>query len=183
MATKEPASKEMTMVLIGLLTQAALVLLELLLELPGVPEGEGEELDWEDRAEEETEDGWVGEDGLGEATLSWFEEPEPVVVVGVGWFAGTGVDWVDEVGVVVGGAAAMLELGDPPPPLVIVKVGEILSALPITNFNMMSADLESALYMRRLTGNDVRISVRIPSRDDDVHLPSSNRETAGKGSF
>lgn len=37
--------------------------------------------------------------------------------------------------------------------------------------------------MRRLTGDDVRISVRIPRGDDDVRLPSSNGETGSKGGF
>ena len=43
--------------LIGLATPAALVLLELLLELSEVPEDEGEGLDLEDEDEDETEDG------------------------------------------------------------------------------------------------------------------------------
>lgn len=82
----------------------------------------------------------MGELGLGEATLSWFEEPEAGVVVGVGWFTGTEVDGVDGVGVVAGGAATLELVDPPPPPPVMVKVGEMLSELPITTFNMTLAD-------------------------------------------
>jgi len=99
------------------------------LEFSEVPEGEGVGLDVEDVEEDETEDGEVEGVELGEATLFSIEEPEPGVVVGVGWVPGTGVGPGDVVEVVDGGLAA-LGLEDPPP-LVMVKVGEMLSALPI----------------------------------------------------
>lgn len=119
--------------LTGLLTQAALLLLLLLLEFSEFPEGVDEGLDLEGVEEEEPEDGEVEEVGLGVATLFWIGSSEPgvvVVVVGVGWPAGTEVDWADGVGVVAGGLA-LVGLGDPPPPLVMVKVGEMLPEFPI----------------------------------------------------
>lgn len=110
----------------GLLTQAEL----LLLEFSVVPEGEGEGLDLEDVDKDEIEDGEVVGVELGEATLFSIGEPEAGVVVGVGWVTGTDVGWAGGVEVVDGGLT-VLELGVPPP-LVMVKVGEMLSELPIT---------------------------------------------------
>lgn len=136
--------------LTGLLTQAALVLLE----LSEVPEGEGEEFDVEEVDEEETEDGWLDGVELGGTTSSWIEVPEPEVVEGVGGVPGTDVGWAGGVEVVDGGLAAA---GDPPP-LVMVKVGEMLSALPITKLNAMFSKLRRGItcaltYGKRCTNS------------------------------
>lgn len=113
-----------------------MLLLLLLLEFSEFPEGVDEGLDLEGVEEEEPDVGEVEEVGLGVVTLFWIGLSEPgvvvVVVVGVGvrWPSGTEVDWAGGVGVVAGGLA-LLGLGDPPPPLVMVKVGEMLPELPI----------------------------------------------------
>lgn len=173
--------------LTGLVTQAALLLLLLLLEFSEFPEGVDEGLDLEGVEEEEPEVGEVEEVGLGVATLFWIglSEPEPevvVVVVGVGWLPGTEVDGAGGVGVVAGGFA-LLGLGDPPPPLVMVKVGEMLPELPITKTELPQWSEKKAPCMHRLTGDDVRTAVGIPAGDGDVHLSSGNWKSGSKGGF
>jgi len=97
--------------------------------------------------------------GLGVATLFWIGSSEPgvvvVVVVGVGWPPGTEVDWAGGVGVVAGGLASV-GLGDPPPPPVMVKVGEMLPEFPITKTELpqqpekrahICFDLQAMMYV------------------------------------
>ena len=116
------------------------MLLVLLLEFSELPVGEGEGLDLGDVGEDGTGDGLVAGVGLGEATLFSIEVPETGVEVGVVWVPGTVVGSVGGVEVVEGGLAGS-GLGDPPP-LLIVKVGEMLPELPITKLNATLANWE-----------------------------------------
>lgn len=143
--TKEAASKETTIVLAGLLSQAELLSLVLLLEFPWVPEGEGEELDTEDGDKDETEDErdeWMEGLGLGEGVSSTIEELEPRVVEG--GLPGTEVGWAGGFEMVDGLGSTVPELEDP---LVMVNAGEILPEFPITKFNMtLATEGEGAIY-------------------------------------
>ena len=120
---------------VGLLPQAELLSLVFPLELSWVPEGEGEELDPEDGDKGETEDGVMEGDGVGEASSDSTEELEPGVFEGglPGTEVGPGVcfEMLDEPG------SSLPEVEDPP---VMVKGGEMLPELPITEFNLRSAN-------------------------------------------
>jgi len=177
--TKEAASRE-TIALAGLLTQAELPLLVVPLEFPGVPVDEGEELDTEDeRNDDETEEGGMEDDGLGEGEGTSYMTEELELGVIEGGVPGTGVGWAGGFEMEDGGRSTISELDDP---LVMVKVGEILPEFPITKLHNVSL-LNKASYKRRLTGNNVRISVRVLGRNDDVHLTRSNRETLSERSI
>lgn len=123
--------------LAGVFTQAELLLLVFPLELCEVPEGEGEELNTGDRDEMDDgwrDDEWREDDGLGErGPLSYTTEELEVRVV-EGRLPGTEVDWASGSGMGDEGRSTVLELEDPP--LVMVKVGEVLPELPITKLNI-----------------------------------------------
>ena len=127
--------------LAGLLPQAELLSLAFPLELPWVPEGEGEELDLED------EDGGAGDRGVegvgvGEGALCVIEEVESGVFEG--GVPGTEVPWTSGLETLDGPRLTESEDEDPP---VMVKAGEMLPELPITKFNMTLADCESSVHV------------------------------------
>lgn len=141
--TKEATSKETTIVLAGLLTQAELLSLALPLEFTWVPEGGGEELDLED--EDDGPEGW-GIEGVGVG-----EEPSCGVEVEPGVFEGglpgTEVGWTSGFETLEEPGLAGSDVEDPP---VIVKTGEMLPELPITielKFNMTLGDCEGAVWV------------------------------------
>lgn len=117
--------------LAGLLLQAEPLSVLSPLELPaGVPDGEGEELDLEGGDEGGTDGEEVEGDELGGTTSYTIEELEPGVVEGgaprTGVGLTVGLEVVDDLG------STVSEVDDPP---VMVKGGEMLPELPITEFN------------------------------------------------
>ena len=117
-----------------LFTQAELLSLALPLELPWEPEGEGEELDFED-VDDETEDVGMEGVGVGEGASCVIEEVESGVFEG--GLPGTEVPWTSGLETLDGPELTESEVEDPP---VMVKGGEMLPELPITKFNMTLAD-------------------------------------------
>ena len=104
------------------------------LEFPEVPVDEGEEFDAEgERNDDETEEGGLGDDGLGEGEGASCMTEELELRVVEGGASRTGVGWASGFEMEDEGRSTISELDDP---LVMVKVGEMLSELPITKFTV-----------------------------------------------
>ena len=154
-------------------------------EFPGVPEDGGEELDTEGELDDdETEEGGMEDGGLGEGEGASCITEELELRVVEGGAARTGVGWASGLEVEDEGRSTVPEPDDP---LVMVKVGEMLPELPITKSSTQLHNVnrvkDRAPYTRRLTGDNVRIPIRILGRNDDFHLTRGNGESLGERSI